>query len=208
MKKRIALLLSFVLVLSLALCACGGSKKETPTTIVGTWKTDIDMTDMLNAEMEAAGMGEFIKLDSFELVLLMTFNEDGTGSMTVDEKALEKSMEDLADSMSKGMEDYFASMGLNLDELLAAEGMSMDDFVDEMMAEFSTEDMTAEFTTEFSYKTDGDKLFLSDDLDAEFDEEEYNTYKLKGDTLTLEAGTEELDEDLAFLFPMTLKRAK
>ena len=53
MKKRIALLLSFVLVLSLALCACGGNK----ATVVGTWKTDINLVDMLNQEMEAAGMG-------------------------------------------------------------------------------------------------------------------------------------------------------
>ena len=49
MKKRIALILSFVLVLSMALCACGGgeggTKKET---VVGTWKASIDMSEFMN----------------------------------------------------------------------------------------------------------------------------------------------------------------
>lgn len=210
MKKRIALLLSFVLVLSLALCACGGDKggSETKTTIVGTWKVDIDMADMFNEEMAAAGMGDFINISSFNMPLIMEFNEDGTGSMSVDNDGLQKSIEGLADDMAEGMESYFASMGLDLDELLAAEGMSMDDFIDEMMAEINTEDMGAEFTHEFNYKAEDGKLYMSEDLDSEVSTETYNTYEIKGSTLTLDAGNEEIDSELAFLFPMTLKRVK
>ena len=49
MKKRIALLLSFVLVLSLALCACGGGEKK--ETLVGTWNATIDIAEVYNAEI-------------------------------------------------------------------------------------------------------------------------------------------------------------
>ena len=209
MKKRIALLLSFVLVLSLALCACGGKKD----TIVGTWKTNIDLAEAFNEEMAAAGMGDFINIESFNLPLVMTFNEDGTGSMTVDQEAMTASIDKLAADLTAGLEayftEYFASMGLeiDLDEALAASGMSMDDLVDEMKAEFAGEDAFAEFTNEFKYKAEDGKLYMSEDLDSEISEV-YNTYELKGNTLTLDIGTEELDEEMAkYLFPMTLTRA-
>ena len=210
MKKRIALLLSFVLVLSLALCACGGQK----ATIVGTWKANIELAEAFNEEMAAAGMGDFINLESFALPLVMTFNEDGTGSMTVDQEAMTATIDKLAADLTAGLEayftEYFASMGIemDLDEALAASGMSMDDLVDEFKAEFAGEDAFAEFTNEFKYKAEDGKLYMSEDLDSEISDT-YNTYELKGNTLTLNIGTEELDEEMAkYLFPMTLTRAK
>ena len=211
MKKRIALLLSFVLVLSLALCACGGGKKAT---IVGTWKTNIDLAEAFNEEMAAAGMGDFINIESFNLPLVMTFNEDGTGSMTVDQAAMTETIDKLAADLTAGLEayftEYFASMGIemDLDEALAASGLSMDDLVDEFKAEFAGEEAFAEFTNEFKYKAEDGKLYMSEDLDSEISDT-YNTYELKGNTLTLNIGTEELDEEMAkYLFPMTLTRAK
>lgn len=211
MKKRIALLLSFVLVLSLALCACGGEKKDT---LVGTWKANIELAEAFNEEMAAAGMGDFINLESFALPLVMTFNEDGTGSMTVDQEAMTATIDKLAADLTAGLEsyftEYFASMGIemDLDEALAASGLSMDDLVEEMKAEFAGEDAFAEFTNEFKYKAEDGKLYMSEDLDSEISDT-YNTYELKGNTLTLNAGTEELDEEMAkYLFPMTLTRAK
>lgn len=211
MKKRIALLLSFVLVLSLALCACGGEKKDT---LVGTWKANIELAEAFNEEMAAAGMGDFINLESFALPLVMTFNEDGTGSMTVDQEAMTATIDKLAADLTAGLEsyftEYFASMGIemDLDEALAASGLSMDDLVEEMKAEFAGEDAFAEFTNEFKYKAEEGKLYMSEDLDSEISDT-YNTYELKGNTLTLNAGTEELDEEMAkYLFPMTLTRAK
>ena len=211
MKKRIALLLSFVLVLSLALCACGGTQKAT---IVGTWKANVELAEAFNEEMAAAGMGDFINLESFTLPLVMTFNEDGTGSMTVDQEAMTASIDKLAADLTAGLEayftEYFTSMGLeiDLDEALAASGLSMDDLVEEMKAEFAGEDAFAEFTSEFKYKAEEGKLYMSEDLDSEISET-YNTYELKGNTLTLDIGNEDLDEEMAkYLFPMTLTRAK
>ena len=211
MKKRIALLLSFVLVLSLALCACGGGKKAT---IVGTWKTNIDLAEAFNEEMAASGMGDFINIESFNLPLVMTFNEDGTGSMTVDQAAMTETIDKLAADLTAGLEayftEYFASMGLeiDLDEALAASGLSMDELVEEMKAEFAGEDAFAEFTNEFKYKAEEGKLYMSEDLDSEISTDTYNTYELKGNALTLDIGNEDLDEEMAkYLFPMNLTRA-
>lgn len=211
MKKRIALLLSFVLVLSLALCACGESK---PATVVGTWKTDINMADLFNQEMEAAGMGDYINIESFNLPLVMEFKEDGTGSMSVDQDAMVDTVDKLAEDLTAGLEayftEYFESMGLEIDleEALAASGMSMDDLVEELKAEFVSEETFAEFTTEFNYKAEDGKLYMSDDLESEVPTDIYNTYELDGSTLTLDVGNEDVDDEMAeYLFPMTLKRA-
>ena len=212
MKKRIALLLSFVLVLSLALCACGEKKEPT---VVGTWRADINLAEAFNEEMEASGMGDYINIESFNLPLVMEFKEDGTGSMSVDQAAMTETVDKLAADLTAGLEayftEYFSSMGLevDLDEALAASGMSMDDLVNEMKAEFAGEEAFAEFTNEFKYKAEDGKLYMSDDLDSEVPTDEYNTYTLDGDTMTLEVGTEELEEEMAkYMFPMTLTRTK
>lgn len=212
MKKRIALLLSFVLVLSLALCACGEKKEPT---VVGTWRADINLAEAFNEEMEASGMGDYINIESFNLPLVMEFKEDGTGSMSVDQAAMTETVDKLAADLTTGLEayftEYFSSMGLevDLDEALAASGMSMDDLVNEMKAEFAGEEAFAEFTNEFKYKAEDGKLYMSDDLDSEVPTDEYNTYTLDGDTMTLEVGTEELEEEMAkYMFPMTLTRTK
>ena len=212
MKKSIALLLSFVLVLSLALCACGGGDK--PATLTGTWKTEINLADLFNQEMEAAGMGDFINIESFDLPLIMEFKEDGTGSMSVDQEAMAGTLDKLAEDLTAGLEayftEYFASMGIemDLDEALAASGMSMDDLVDELKAEFASEDTFSAFTMSFNYKAEDGKLYMSEDLDSEITDV-YNTYEIKGSTLTLDVVNEEMDDEMAaYLFPMTLKRAK
>lgn len=212
MKKRIALLLSFVLVLSLALCACGEKKEPT---VVGTWKADINLAEAFNEEMAASGMGEYINIESFNLPLILELKEDGTGSMSVDQAAMTETVDKLAADLTTGLEAYFteqfASMGMevDLDEALAASGMSMDELVNEMKDEFAGEDAFAEFTNEFNYKAEDGKLYMSEDLETEIDTAVYNTYKLDGDTLTLEVGTEELDEEMAqYMFPMTLTRSK
>ncbi len=212
MKKRIALLLSFVLVLSLALCACGEKKEPT---VVGTWRADIKLAEAFNEEMAASGMGDYINIESFNLPLVMEFKEDGTGSMSVDQTAMTETVDKLAADLTTGLEayftEYFSSMGLevDLDEALAASGMSMDDLVNEMKAEFAGEEAFAEFTNEFKYKAEDGKLYMSDDLDSEVPTDEYNTYTLDGDTMTLEVGTEDLEEEMAkYMFPMTLTRTK
>lgn len=216
MKKRIALLLSFVLILSLALCACGGGEKK--ETLVGTWNATIDIAEVYNAEIAASGdeaMAEYLSVDSFAIPLVMTFNEDGTYSLTVDKEGMDAAMNGLIEDMKVGLEkyfnDYFSSMGLEIDvdEALAASGMSLDALVEEMKAEIMTEDMYADMESAGQYKAEDGKLYLTEDVEVEPVGGVYNTYTIEGDTLTIEAGTEELEDEMAeLLFPLVLKRAK
>ena len=210
MKKYIALLLCLVMVLSL--CACGAKEN-----LVGTWKANINMAEAFNAEIAASGdeaMAEAMKLESFDLPLILELREDGTCKLSVDPEGMAASAEKLAEALTNGMKSYFATM-LEVedpDEILAAMGLDLNTLVDEMKNELLAEDSFAEFTTEAKYKAEDGKLYMSDDLESEIPTDEYNTYTLDGDTLTLDVGTMVIEEDMEemskYMFPMTLTRAE
>jgi len=71
MKRKIAILISFMIVLTFALAACGGggsSDDVSGSKYVGTWKADT-----------ASFAGES---ESFDDMIVLTLNDDGTGTMT------------------------------------------------------------------------------------------------------------------------------
>lgn len=210
MKKRIALLLSLVLVLSALLCACGSEKDK----LVGTWNTTIDMAESFNQELAAdPEMAEYLSLESLEVGYTLTFSEDDTFALTVDTASMDAAAVTLAETMTEGMKKYFADafaaegIEMDVDAALAAMGMDLDALVDELMAEIFTEEAYAEMNVSGKYKVEGGKLYLSESVDEEPSTDAYNPYTLDGSTLTLEAGTD-ADGEMAYLFPMVLTRAE
>lgn len=215
MKKITAMLLCLVLVLSL--CACGAKEN-----LVGTWKANIELADLMNKEIAASGdeaMAEAMNLESFQLPLILELREHGTCTMKVDPEAMAASADKLAADLTEGLKAYFVTMlqqqGLEVEdptEVLTAMGLDLDALVAEMKDQFLSEDTFAEFTMESKYKAEDGKIYFSDDLESEINADEYNTYTLKGDTLTLDVGNmviEEGQEDMAaYMFPMTLTRVK
>ena len=215
MRKITAMLLCLVLVLSL--CACGAKEN-----LVGTWKANIELADLMNKEIAASGdeaMAEAMNLESFQLPLILELREDGTCTMKVDPEGMAASADKLAADLTEGLKAYFVTMleqqGLDVEdptEFLTAMGLDLDALVAEMKDQFLAEDTFAEFTMESKYKAEDGKIYFSDDLESEINADEYNTYTLKGDTLTLDVGNmviEEGQEDMAaYMFPMTLTRVK
>lgn len=211
MKKLIATVLCLVLVLSMAAC----TPKENLT---GTWSGTIDMTAMFNEQMAAEPeMAEYVKLESVNLVYTIELREDGTCTMTFDADSLNAAIDQVLESVSVGMKiyltDMFAAQGIpvdDLDTLLSSMGMDLDALLDELKTELLADDAFANLSAEAKYKAEDGKLYFSEDLDSEINTDEYNTYTLEGDTLTLEIGTMSVeDEDMnKYLFPMTLTRVK
>lgn len=214
MKKIIAL--SLCLILALSLCACGGAKED----LTGKWTANINMAAAFNQEMAATDpmMAEYISVDTFNLPLVLELKEDGTYTMTVDIVAMEASMSTLAEDMTTGLEAYFAAVfaeqGLDMDvnEALSAMGMDLDTLVDELTTElsaaFTSEEAFGSFVSEGKYKAEKGKLHMTEGMDEVINPAVYNTYTLDGDTLTLEQGTEELEEGAEIMFPMVLTRSK
>lgn len=215
MKRIIAAVLA--LVMMLALVGCGQTEAEK---LVGTWTADVDMSSMTNELLASMGEGaeEYFTFEGFSVTLVMTFNEDGTYSSTIDqasaEAAVDSLMVTLEDGMVKMLEDQLAAAGLamTVDEMLAASGMTMEDVLAAVDTSSLVTEMTEGAATEGKFEAKDGKLFLSDGLDYEVDEAVYDTYELDGNSLTLleHVGAESDEEQLVAdgMYPVTLTKAE
>lgn len=209
MKKRIAVLLCLVMVFSMCLCACSNEKDA----ILGSWKGSMDMADIVNNETAAGDpeMAEYMKLDKFELAFIMTFNEDDTFSMVVDEAALETEVDAVADKMVAGMMEYMVAMlaeqGLEMtaEEVMAMSGLTVEDLKAEFLASIDLDEMFGEVNTYGKFKVKDGRLYTSDSVDAEADPLVYELYTIEGNSLTIDKGNG-MDSDGDFAYPMTFQK--
>lgn len=213
MKKKIAALLCLVLMFCMILSGCGSEKDK----VLGTWEGTLDMTDALNETIASSGdeeMAEYLKFDSFELKISMTFNEDNTYSLSVDEdhlyEQIDSLMEQMCDCMYRYMEDYVAELGVDMsvDELLAQMGYTMEQLVEESMDKDDLADSFLELETQGNFQVKDGKLFLSEGLSYAVDEDVYELYTVDGNTLTINAGsgTSGFDDIGDYIYPMVLNK--
>lgn len=214
MKKRIAMVLCLVMALSAVLCGCGASEKDA---LIGSWTGTMDLAEAVNAGFveglgtDAADMAEYLTIENLNVTMTMTFNEDDTYSLVVDEAALEEAMLGMMDEIAAGMVEYFEALleaeGLDMtvEELLAYSGMSIDTLSEELYAAVATEDMFGDLNSEGNFKVSDGKLYLSDGLDYAVDETIYELYTVEGNTLTIDKGTA-TDEYEDYIYPMVFTK--
>ena len=218
--KRIAALL-LALVMVFALCACSDSgsgkdkdkgekveKKTDAELIVGTWETEMSMTDYYGDDMgELEGMEAYFDFDKIKITMTFEFEEDGTYTMSVDgDEAEIKAI--LRDGFEKLLNDMLEGTGYTLEDAAAEEGMTADEYIDALMEEsFGSGDLIDVDDDTGEYKVKNGKLYLFDEGD-ELDEGTYYEYKLKGDKLTLVAEYEdgETTEASDTIFPLDFVR--
>ena len=210
MKKRIV---SVVLLLAmlLALTACGGGDADK---LVGTWKCEMDLAEQINDEMGLDDeMAEYLNFDSFEIVVYMEFNKDGTYSMYADmdtmEESLDAAVEDFADGMAQYLEAMIyeqTGMEMSADEILAMSGVSMDDMLAEAFPEGMAEEIAEGMTMEGNFEAKDGKLFTSAGLDYDDDPEVYETYELDGSTLTITGYVGDDADDVFGVYPLVFKK--
>ena len=218
--KRIAALL-LALVMVFALCACSDSgsgkdkdkgekveKKTDAELIVGTWETEMSMTDYYGDDMgELEGMEAYFDFDKIKITMTFEFEEDGTYTLSVDgDEAEIKAI--LRDGFEKLLNDMLEGTGYTLEDAAAEEGMTADEYIDALMEEsFGSGDLIDVDDELGEYKVKNGKLYLFDEGD-ELDEGTYYEYKLKGDKLTLVAEYEdgETTEASDTIFPLDFVR--
>ena len=218
--KRIAALL-LALVMVFALCACSDSgsgkdkdkgekveKKTDAELIVGTWETEMSMTDYYGDDMgELEGMEAYFDFDKIKITMTFEFEEDGTYTMSVDgDEAEIKAI--LRDGFEKLLNDMLEGTGYTLEDAAAEEGMTADEYLDALMEEsFGSGDLIDVDDELGEYKVKNGKLYLFDEGD-ELDEGTYYEYKLKGDKLTHVAEYEdgETTEASDTIFPLDFVR--
>lgn len=201
MKKLLAILLALVMVLGLAACTSGGGE----TTIVGTWKGDMDMSAVL---------GALVQQDIDEKIsckMIFEFSADGKFTAKMDEESAKKAVNAMVDVMIDIMKDMYAEQDIDLEEVLAAEGMSIEDIKAQYREEMDLNDMFGDVTEEAYYKFENGKICVADDKD-DLDAGDYDTCyiaTLSGRTLTItdiESDGELASEVLPGMFPMVFKK--
>ena len=206
MKKQLAIILCLVMLMSIVFAGCDNAP-ATPKTIVGKWEGQIDISDALTEQL-AAGDASLSGLSFSDLTfgLTMTFNEDGTCVLAINEADVEQLFNDLMDQMMPVLSELFEEMyGMSLDDLIATSGMSEDAFMEMLMEQALAEVDLSELNMEGNYKAENGKLYISSDPDEEIDTDDIspNPYMISGNTLTIEAN-DEVDDESAFIFPLVL----
>lgn len=183
--------------------------------IVGTWAGTVEFTEEYMKESMTMDpmVSAYFSISPFSLDLTMTFHEDGTCAMEIEEesakKAAEQMTQELLDGIVKLLDELLKQQGLNMttEEYLAASGMTLDDLREQMAGEMNAQDMIEGLSNEANYEIRDGKILISDDLDTEPEEEDAAPYTLIDGVLTIEASEEAAEEPGAeYMFPLVLNR--
>ena len=224
MKKLIALLLSVVLACSLV--GCGGPE------ILGTYKTTADVTDLFVESFdEGTGLTDpelslANYMDSFTLVIISEFKEDGTYVQYLDSASTEAALDALAGAIVpltedlvlytlseqfrafgysfETKEDVETFVGMAWDDIINTSlGMSLEEFAEQLINELVADTLTDEVLAEGNYKAEKGKLYISESLDTEISEGCYETYEINGDVITVTGGVN-IEETEILPYPFDL----
>lgn len=210
-------LISLVLVAAMLCCVLAGCGNKEADALVGTWKADVDMTELMSEKM-GADMMEYVTLSDVIFTMVLQFNSDSTFSMTLDEASVETALNGMLQSIKDGtvamLEDQIVEYGLEMtvEEMLAASGTDLDTVFADMEAQMNIpaliEQTISEAAGEGKYDAKDGKLFLSAGLEYLPDPACYEVYTLEGNVLTLMeyVGT---DSDGTFdgLYPLIFNKA-
>lgn len=214
MKKVLSILMVLALCVAMLTMFAGcGSEADK---LVGTWKAEVDMTDMINEELAAdPALAEYFNISSFCVIMTMTFNEDGTYSTGIDADSVSAAMLGLVTDMERGIYAMFeaeieaSGLDMAVEELLELSGVSMEDLLSELtygLESGMVDEIVSEAAMSGNFEVKGDKLFLSDGLDYAVDPAVYEVFTLEGDTLTLVENVGAEDDSFG-LYPVVFTRS-
>lgn len=202
----------------LMLFGCSGSGASDQKKLVGTWKATVDMTDLMNDSIQQ-GMGEadqvfdeYFQISKFDFVVIFTFRDDGTYSMSTDEAHFNNSINTIIEELKAGMRRYLEDMlteqglDMSLDELLAEEGTSIDALFDESLPPSMFDGMVDEFTVTGKWKAAQGKLFTTESVNDSIENGSYDLYEfISSNEIKLSLPDGAVDD--TGMYPIVLKKS-
>lgn len=202
--------------MALVLVSCGSSGDKDK--FVGAWEANVNLTDFVNEQFQAGfeqvgeDASEYFNIDEFEFKMLFTFNDDDTYSISVDKDSLNNSLETIKGNFKDGftayVEDTITTMGLDMsvDEMLALSGMSMDDVINAGFGDEIIDGMLGEFEANGKWEAKDGKLYTTESVNDDIDENAYELYEITSDGIKL--SEPEGVEDEIGIFPIVLTKAE
>lgn len=189
MKKKINIILSMIMIFTMVILAgCSGSKEEQ---IIGSWETTIDATEIMKQAVSDKEMSEYIDFGECSLKMVYTFNEDGTYKAAPDEAATKEIFSNIKETYIAGITKYFevqiaeSSLSISVDELMAESGTSIDELAEKALGDEAVKKIIDSSTVEGKYEVKDGKLYTTESMDEDIDENKYETYELSKDELKI-----------------------
>ena len=220
MKKAISIFLCAVLLFSMcmSLTGCNSDAKS----IIGQWTAEINYAAAVNAGIHTSeGMkdiDDYFNFDEFYLTTTFTFFEDGTYTVELDSVSVFNAVQGIRGQLSSGMRKYLADeikkagLDISVDSYLGLLGLNWITLGEKIVSDYALGKIADELSksTTGYYRVKDGKIYMTADTGTELTEENYDTYTLEGDTLTLlechcqqEEGFENVTKDI---YPIVLKR--
>ena len=142
-------------------------KPEDPQkALIGTWTSEINMSQYLCDSMSME-IGLDVYVDSLNMVMEMTFNEDGTCVVGLDASKLEEGFEDLVDEIWDAIIDMAAEEAgvpaAMIKITMAAQGMTKEVLFEELSVEELFGELEGTFTGKWTL-TDDQLTIIADDV--------------------------------------------
>ena len=158
--------------------------------LIGTWSLTFDNAKVIEDEFELND--EFPGFHGeFDLTIYLTFYDDDTYAIYVDEVEVEPAWQSYLESMAQFTVDYAYDMlsesGLSKEEidlLIKKEyGMSLYDYMlEELVSAVSVEDFVKGICASGVYEVRGNELHMDEHVPSDYD---FEIYTIEGDTLTI-----------------------
>lgn len=217
MKRKICLVLAAIALFT-AIATCAGCSKESDA-LIGTWAGEVNYANYFNKGLQSIageGLAEYWAVENFPITLVLTFREDGTYSMTVDQEKLTQTIDDLKKKLTRGLRDFMQDLidasesTMTVDELMASMDISAESMIQEAVGPEIVEALVNECTYDGNYSVKDGKLYTSAALAYSVDESMYENYEVTQNTLTFMSvvggdGNSLLSQSL---YPFTLIRTK
>lgn len=201
--------LIMVMILAFSLVGCGDNSDE----VLGTWETSFDLSE---AMLDGTGDDYADFNAQFVVNMRMQFSEGGTYRMYLEEESTKANFEQWLDALvdyeTEMVYAAYEEQGFSraeVDEQAQQQyGSSLRDYIMEDRQDvFDIDGFIAEIDTSGVYQAKGNKLYLGEE---EISPNTYDLYTLEGDTLTLDAATEEIAAEAAlvpgFEYPYVFKK--
>ena len=197
-KKVAALLLAALLAFSMF--GCGGDE-DTSDQVIGTWALDYDMGPMISEEMgvEYAGFQS-----PLEVSIRFDFDEDGNYRMYVDEDLFRTNfnnwMTAFAGYMSEELYQQIEAEGVDratADQMIQETyGCTAQEYMTQLLQQsIDVDSLLDEIESTGAYEARGEKLFMADPGE-EISANQYDLFKVDGDTLTLSLADDSQDPEV------------
>lgn len=209
--KKLSKLAALIMVMLLAfsLVGCGDNSSQ----VLGTWETSFDLSE---AMLDGTGDDYADFNAEFMVNMRIQFEEGGTYRMYLEEEStkanFEQWLEALVDFETDMVYATYEEQGYSREEVdeqaQQSYGCSLRDYVMESRQDaFDVDAFIASIDTSGVYKAKGNKLHMGE---KEISANTYDLFKVEGDTLTLDAATEEIaaQESLVpgFGYPYVFKK--